>query len=110
MFGKCGLFRQGMYDLRVWTDKQPDCNIPSTTPGKGKDLENNQMQRLAKLTKKHRNGQLQKAAWLDRLTFREIETINYKEKTDSEHMYLLIEFPTVYVDDKPVRINSFPLE
>lgn len=57
------------------------------------------MQRLGKLAKKHRNGQIQKVDWLDRLTFREIELINEKEKRMSDYMYLMIEFPTVIVDD-----------
>lgn len=36
--------------------------------------------------------------WLDRLTFREIEMINEKEKRNSNYMYLMIEFPTVQID------------
>ena len=36
-----------------------------------------------------------KVDWLDRLTFREIELINEKEKRDSNFMYLMIEFPRV---------------
>uniref|UniRef100_A0A1B0AAP7 Phosphatidylinositol 3-kinase catalytic subunit type 3 n=1 Tax=Glossina pallidipes TaxID=7398 RepID=A0A1B0AAP7_GLOPL len=95
LFGKDGMFRQGMYDLRVWLGVEGDGNCPSKTPGKGKDSSKSQMQRLSKLAKKHRNGQIQKVDWLDRLTFREIELINEREKRMSDYMFLMIEFPTV---------------
>lgn len=107
MFCKNGIFRQGMYDLRVWPGVAGDGNWPTTTPGKGKDLKENQMQRLAKLAKKHRNGQIQKIDWLDRLSFREIELINEREKQQTDHLYLMIEFPTALVDDKPYSIVYF---
>ncbi|XP_037812204.1 phosphatidylinositol 3-kinase catalytic subunit type 3 [Lucilia sericata] len=99
LFGKNGMFRQGMYDLRIWLGVEGDGSYPSKTPGKGKDSSKSQMQRLGKLAKKHRNGQIQKVDWLDRLTFREIELINEREKRMSDYMYLMIEFPTVVVDD-----------
>lgn len=91
-FGKHGVFRQGLHDLRVW----PKCVAhPDRTPGKVQDPGKDQMQRLAKLAKKHRNGQMMKVDWLDRLTFREIELINEKEKRTSNSMYLMVEFPRV---------------
>lgn len=49
-----------MFDLRVWPNVEADGNFHTDTPGKGKDTNKNQMQRLAKLAKKHRNGQIQK--------------------------------------------------
>lgn len=36
-----------------------------------------------------------KVDWLDRLTFREIELINEKEKRSSNFMFLMIEFPRI---------------
>ncbi|XP_075166351.1 phosphatidylinositol 3-kinase 59F [Haematobia irritans] len=110
LFGKNGMFRQGMYDLRVWLGVEGDGSFPSKTPGKGKDSSKSQMQRLGKLAKKHRNGQLQKVDWLDRLTFREIEIINEKEKRMSDYMYLMIEFPTVVVDEYNYSIVYFEPE
>nr|CAD7401153.1 unnamed protein product [Timema poppensis] len=98
LFGKHGVFRQGMLDLRVWPNKEADGNFPSSTHGKARDHGKEQMQRLAKLSKKHRNGHLAKVDWLDRLTFREIEMINEKEKRNSEYMYLMVEFPTIEMD------------
>nr|CAD7265468.1 unnamed protein product [Timema shepardi] len=87
-----------MLDLRVWPNKEADGNFPSSTHGKARDHGKEQMQRLAKLSKKHRNGHLAKVDWLDRLTFREIEMINEKEKRNSEYMYLMVEFPTIEMD------------
>lgn len=91
-FGKHGVFRQGLHDLRVWPGRTAH---PDLTPGKGQEHGKDQMQRLAKLAKKHRNGQMMKVDWLDRLTFREIELINEQEKRSSNSMYLMVEFPRV---------------
>lgn len=106
LFGKNGTFRQGMFDLRVWIDVEADGNADTSTPGKGKDSSKNQMQRLAKLAKKHRNGQIPKVDWLDRLTFREIEMINEKEKTESDYLYLLIEFPTICCEQTNQTVSN----
>ncbi|XP_012268882.2 phosphatidylinositol 3-kinase catalytic subunit type 3 [Athalia rosae] len=104
LFGKHGVFRQGMLDLRVWPCVEADGNCPTTTPGKARDHGKEQMQRLAKLAKKHRNGQMSKVDWLDRLTFREIELINEREKRASEYLYLMLEFPEVTMDGVPYSI------
>lgn len=104
VFGKHGIFREGMFDLKVWPTVEADSSSESTTPGKGKESTGHQMQRLAKLAKKHRNGQIQKVDWLDRLTFREIEVINEREKRESDYMYLMVEFPTVTYNDKNYSI------
>jgi hypothetical protein len=45
--------------------------------------------------------------WLDRLTFRELGLINNDEKSCSEYMYLMIEFPTVMVDGIPHYVVYF---
>lgn len=95
LFGNKNVFRQGLYDIRVWPSLIGDGGIPSTTPGKSISFETNQMQRLAKLAKMHRNGRITKVDWLDRLTFREIELINQYEKEETSYLYLMIEFPTV---------------
>lgn len=54
---------------------------------------------VKQLSKKHRDGHMVKVDWLDRLTFREIELINEKQKRDSNFMYLMIEFPYVHYND-----------
>lgn len=104
LFGKYGTFRQGMFDLRVWPNVEADGRWPTMTPGKGKDTKKHQMQRLAKLTKSYRSGHIHKVDWLDRLTFREIEKINDKEKKESDYLYLMIEFPEILCEDKPYSI------
>ncbi|XP_065092354.1 phosphatidylinositol 3-kinase catalytic subunit type 3-like isoform X2 [Ochlerotatus camptorhynchus] len=62
LFGKTGVFRQGLYDLKIWTEEEADGNYRPKTPGKCNDSYNNQMQRLSKLAKKHRNGQIEKCS------------------------------------------------
>ncbi|XP_034949252.1 phosphatidylinositol 3-kinase catalytic subunit type 3 [Chelonus insularis] len=104
LFGKHGVFRQRMMDLRVWPGVEADGSNSSTTPGKARDYGKEQMQRLAKLAKKRRNGQMSRVDWLDRLTFREIELINEREKRASEYLYLTIEFPEVTMDGIPYSI------
>ncbi|MBN3324502.1 PK3C3 kinase, partial [Atractosteus spatula] len=105
LFGKYGMFRQGMHDLKVWPGVEGDGSDPTTTPGRtSSSLSEDQMGRLAKLpdlevlsdlTKAHRQGHMVKVDWLDRLTFREIEMINESEKRSSNFMYLMVEFPRV---------------
>ncbi|CAG2197387.1 PIK3C3 [Mytilus edulis] len=106
LFGKRGTFRKGMIDLKVWPNVEADPQNHSTTPGKTKDT-NDQMSRLAKLSKKHRDGHMVKVDWLDRLTFREIELINEKQKRDSNFMYLMIEFPYVHYNDLQYTVIYF---
>lgn len=53
-----------MLDLRVWPNREADGNFPSSTPGKEKDNGKAQMQRLAKLAKKHRNGHITKVSFI----------------------------------------------
>lgn len=50
------MFKKGMFDLRVW----PGVEGSEKTPGKAPDRGKEQMQRLAKLAKKHRNGHIPK--------------------------------------------------
>ncbi|CAG5083173.1 Similar to pik3c3: Phosphatidylinositol 3-kinase catalytic subunit type 3 (Xenopus laevis) [Cotesia congregata] len=104
LFGKHGVFRQGMLDLRVWPNVEADGSVPTTTQGKARDAGKEQMQRLAKLAKKRRNGQMPRVDWLDRLAFREIEVINEREKRESNYLYLTVEFPEVTMDGLPYSI------
>uniref|UniRef100_A0A182LW68 Phosphatidylinositol 3-kinase catalytic subunit type 3 n=1 Tax=Anopheles culicifacies TaxID=139723 RepID=A0A182LW68_9DIPT len=46
------------------------------------------------------NGLFRQIDWLDRLTFRELEVINEMEKRNSQFLYLMVEFPQVYIDEK----------
>ncbi|KAF7243915.1 Phosphatidylinositol 3-kinase catalytic subunit type 3 [Varanus komodoensis] len=114
LFGKYGMFRQGMHDLKVWPNMEADGSEPTKTPGRtSSTVSEDQMSRLAKafdeerleeLTKSHRQGHMVKVDWLDRLTFREIEMINESEKRSSNFMYLMIEFRCAKCDDKEYGI------
>ncbi|EHA99126.1 Phosphatidylinositol 3-kinase catalytic subunit type 3 [Heterocephalus glaber] len=99
------MFRQGMHDLKVWPNVEADGSEPTKTPGRtSSTVCEDQMSRLAKLTKAHRQGHMVKVDWLDRLTFREIEMINESEKRSSNFMYLMVEFRCVKCDDKEYGI------
>ncbi|XP_072805075.1 phosphatidylinositol 3-kinase catalytic subunit type 3 isoform X2 [Vicugna pacos] len=105
LFGKYSMFRQGMHDLKVWPNVEADGSEPTKTPGRtSSTVSEDQMSRLAKLTKAHRQGHMVKVDWLDRLTFREIEMINESEKRSSSFMYLMVEFRCVQCDDKEYGI------
>lgn len=105
LFGKYGMFRQGMHDLKVWPNTEADGSESTKTPGRtSSTFSEDQMSRLAKLTKAHRQGHMEKVDWLDRLTFREIEMINESEKRSSNFMYLMVEFPCVTSDGKEYAI------
>lgn len=49
-----------MLDLRVWPSRKADGSNPTKTPGKAREVDDEQMPRLAKLAKKHRNGHINK--------------------------------------------------
>uniref|UniRef100_A0A7N5JZE9 Phosphatidylinositol 3-kinase catalytic subunit type 3 n=1 Tax=Ailuropoda melanoleuca TaxID=9646 RepID=A0A7N5JZE9_AILME len=52
LFGKYGMFRQGMHDLKVWPNVEADGSEPTKTPGRtSSTLSEDQMSRLAKVKK-----------------------------------------------------------
>ncbi|KAF8793703.1 Phosphatidylinositol 3-kinase catalytic like protein [Argiope bruennichi] len=106
IFGKYGALRQGMHDLRLWNGVEADGSLNTKTPGKI-DCSKEQMSKLSKLTKRHRNGHMIKMDWLDRLTFREIEMINEKEKRSSNFLYLMIEFPRIVIGNQECTLVYF---
>lgn len=104
MFSRNGLYRHGLYDLRVWSKLQADGRLESTTPGRPEPSSgDHQMQRLAKLTRKHHMGHIPQVDWLDRLSFREVELVNEREKTESAQMHMSVEFQMVESAGRLVR-------
>ncbi|XP_037082276.1 phosphatidylinositol 3-kinase catalytic subunit type 3-like [Pollicipes pollicipes] len=116
-----GCFNQGLHDLKLapveseggggegaaLADPAPSPAPAAGTVGSPKKDATDQMERLSKLTKRHRNGQLQQVDWLDRLTFREIELINEREKRSSSALYLMIEFPKILCDKQEYAMVYF---
>lgn len=100
VFGTHGCLRRGIHDLKVWSDVVANGNLKSSTPGEAEDKVEMQseMGRLSKLVQKHRKGRMMTVDWLDRLTYREIEGINEKEKRDSKCMFLTVEFPKFHYE------------
>ena len=62
---------------------------------------------LLQMTKKHHNGHMIRCDWLDRLTFREIEMINERQKRESNSMYLMVEFPEIKYDNQEYTVVYF---
>ncbi len=98
IFGKHGCLRRGIHDLRVWPNVEADGSLCKSTPGEGNDGHHSEMTRLSKLVQKHRKGRMMTVDWLDRLTFREIEVINEKEKRETSFMFLTVEFPKFHYE------------
>ena len=98
IFGSHGCLRRGIHDLRVWLGKEADGTLNCATPGEIDDKES-EMMRLSQLVKKHRKGRMMRVDWLDRLTYREIEVINEREKRNTKCMYLTIEFAAFHFDN-----------
>ncbi|XP_050084607.1 phosphatidylinositol 3-kinase catalytic subunit type 3-like isoform X3 [Anopheles aquasalis] len=102
-FSSNGLFRQGLYDLKVWPQMK-STEFRTSIPSHSFIAGVSQMQRLSRLAKEHRNGEMNKVDWLDRLTFRELEVINEMEKRNSQFLYLMVEFPQLFIDEKQYSI------
>ena len=65
------------------------------------------VKRLNKLKKKYYNGNIQKIAWLDQLTFLNIEHIIVDEKALSTLVFLTVEFPEVIFQNSDVNVVYF---
>ncbi|XP_034498094.1 phosphatidylinositol 3-kinase catalytic subunit type 3 [Ailuropoda melanoleuca] len=119
LFGKYGMFRQGMHDLKVWPNVEADGSEPTKTPGRtSSTLSEDQMSRLAKGESTSQKIDGEGETGLKRMLFHIspyarnekqivmsiIEMINESEKRSSNFMYLMVEFRCVKCDDKEYGI------
>ena len=107
LFGSYGCYRRGFRDLRVWPGREADCSVHNTTPGEIKAKEGSEMGQLSKLVQQHRKGRMMSVDWLDRLSFREIEMINEREKRESNFLYLTVEFTKFHLNDIQYTVVFF---
>lgn len=63
-----------------------------------------ELDRLAKMSKFHTNGQLIKQDWLDRLTLKEIQKSMKNEKQASKFFFLTIDFAQIKCDDTKYNV------
>ncbi len=96
LFGKKGIFREGQLDLTMTPEHQPDVDDAAEETGPKKVADD--VNQLAKLTKKYRSGKIPPVDWLDRLTFAEVERISQKKKQSSNLLFLMVEFTQVHYD------------
>lgn len=93
--------KTGRHKLQVWLDVPADPMSESTTPSHTMSSTSNEMDRLEALLKLHEQGDMAQIEWLDRLTFRRIETINKNQPRDqtTQHKlyidFVLWDFPVV---------------
>ncbi|XP_019862704.1 PREDICTED: phosphatidylinositol 3-kinase catalytic subunit type 3-like [Amphimedon queenslandica] len=107
LFNRHSCLRRGFRDLRLWPETEADCSLQDSTPGLPVGQEGSEMDRLAKLVQQHRKGRMMPVDWLDRLTFREIEQVNEREKRESNYIFLTIEFPKFHVDTIEYNVIFF---
>ncbi|KAI0064055.1 atypical/PIKK/PI3K protein kinase [Artomyces pyxidatus] len=91
LFGKKWTLRRGKHRLLLWSDKEADGSIETTTPSKSGSRD--EMGRLEKLVKKHERGDLPKSEWLDKMVFRKMSEIHAAETEKSSNLYLYIDLP-----------------
>ncbi|XP_066361256.1 phosphatidylinositol 3-kinase, root isoform-like [Miscanthus floridulus] len=87
--------RTGKHKLRLWTKKEADGRVVTTTPGKIPKNERSEMERLDRLVNKYEKGQIQHVDWLDHLTFNAAELLANKEKECKRNGSL---YPSLVVD------------
>lgn len=104
LFSKKGRLKSGRHQLRLW----PDCGAcgrhPARTPGRVPPAERGQLDRLERLLRRFKRGDLPTVPWLDRLAFGEISSLRAKEQAARKAAgireivveYPMFEFPVVY--------------
>lgn len=86
--------RTGKQRLQLWSRKEADGRVLTTTPGKVPKNQRGEIERLDRLIKKYERGQIQCIDWLDHLAFNAVEKAN-KEKEYKRNGY---SYPSLVVD------------
>ncbi|KAG2220421.1 hypothetical protein INT45_000646 [Circinella minor] len=91
LFGKHFTLRRGKQKLHIWTGKEADGRVNTTTPSKIKM--DDDMEKLEKLVKRYDCGDIRPVEWLDKLAFRKIEQIHAKAAEKATEMALYVDLP-----------------
>ncbi|ORY44400.1 phosphatidylinositol 3-kinase [Rhizoclosmatium globosum] len=83
--------KKGKQKLFVWSGLEGDSSMSSFTPSSFSDM--NEMDRLERLLRKHELGDIPHIDWMDKLVFREIDSIFNDERTQQTSTFLYIDLP-----------------
>eukprot|EP01117_Protostelium_nocturnum_P005327 TRINITY_DN1939_c0_g1_i4.p1 TRINITY_DN1939_c0_g1~~TRINITY_DN1939_c0_g1_i4.p1 ORF type:complete len:705 (-),score=270.95 TRINITY_DN1939_c0_g1_i4:499-2613(-) len=92
--------RKGKQNLHLWMGKEAD-GINHTTPGKSNVK--SELDRLEKIVKKYKRGEIAHVEWLDNILFQKIETLRKEHRNNSDQVILCVELPTF---EHPIVFNE----
>ena len=92
LFSKKGTLKCAQHRLFVWKEVQADGSVETATPSKVGEMKD-EMGRLEKLIKRHERGDLPRVDWLDKLAYRQVETVYQVESQSSDRLFLYIDLP-----------------
>ena len=92
LFSKKGTLKCAQHRLFVWKGVQADGSVETATPSKVGEMKD-EMGRLEKLIKRHERGDLPRVDWLDKLAYRQVETVYQVESQSSDRLFLYIDLP-----------------
>ncbi|KAL7423928.1 Phosphatidylinositol (PI) 3-kinase [Cryptotrichosporon argae] len=91
LFGANRTLKKGQQRLYVHRGVEADPRAETTTPSD--PPADDEMGRLEALVKDYERGDIEKVDWLDRLAFRQIESVHAAEAAKSDKLYLYVDLP-----------------
>ncbi|KAJ3073785.1 Phosphatidylinositol (PI) 3-kinase [Podochytrium sp. JEL0797] len=92
LFDENSTVKKGKHKLMLWPGKEADASLDSSTPSAFVD--SNETDRLERLMQKFDLGDIPRVEWMDKLTFREIDSvINDESSQRPKNMFLYIDLP-----------------
>ncbi|KAJ3267160.1 Phosphatidylinositol (PI) 3-kinase [Chytriomyces hyalinus] len=91
LFGENSTVKKGKHKLKLWLSVEADGTVDTITPGEFEAVK--EVDRLEKLVRDYELGDIPRIDWMDRLTFREIESVFNDQSASMNEMYLYIELP-----------------